>query len=207
MLLLLAIQNIWTNENHNITNHRKIADLSEVWVVVQHGWLEQVGLAHLEAACEGREEESDVLEAEELREAGPLVDQAHVHGGGVDGVQQVAQQHAVPHRVGQVLHRGVRPAYSETYEQIGIMADAGTGTGTAQVVTGAKWGSPTCGLKAALPVSPAILHTASTALPLFCLKTVWFFIIIAFNKSTFKFDRTLHSLDLFNLPDTIRTYT
>ena len=64
----------------------------------QHGWLEQVGLAHLEAACEGREEESDVLEAEELRHLRPLVDLLHVDGRRVEGVGHVTQQHAVPER-------------------------------------------------------------------------------------------------------------
>ena len=84
-------------------------NLSKVGVVVEHGWLEQVGLAHLETLGKSSKEESDILETQELSQGGALVDKPHVDGGGVDGVQQVAEEDPVPEGVGQVLHRGVGP--------------------------------------------------------------------------------------------------
>ena len=49
----------------------------------------------------------DIFQAEELCQCGLLVDQLDLHGGGVQAVQHVAQQHAVPAKY--------RPTTRETY--------------------------------------------------------------------------------------------
>ena len=89
-------------------------NLSKVRVIIQHGGLEQICLTHLETPGESGEEQPDVLEAEELGEGGPLVDLLHVHSVGVNGVDQVAEEDAVPEGVGKILNCGIRPGYSET---------------------------------------------------------------------------------------------
>ena len=75
-------------------------NLGKVWVIIQHWRLEQICLTHLEAPSESGEEQSDVLEAEELGEGWPLVDLLHVNGARVDGVDQVAEEHPVAEGVG-----------------------------------------------------------------------------------------------------------
>jgi len=67
----------------------------EIGVVVEHSGREEIDLPQAEDGGAGGEECADVLQAEELRHLRPLVDCAHVYGGGVQRARHVTEQDAI----------------------------------------------------------------------------------------------------------------
>ena len=87
--------------------------LSKVREIIQHGGLKEICLTHLEAASEGGEEESDVLETEELGQGWSLVDLSHVQCRLINSVEEVAQENTISESIGKILYCGIWPGYSD----------------------------------------------------------------------------------------------
>ena len=125
--------------------------LSEVREIIQHGGLKEICLTHLEAASEGGEEESDVLETEELSQGWSLVDLSHVQCRLINSVEEVAQENTISESIGKILYCGIWPGYSDKKILNFLKKISATTT--------------TCDLRVELPVWQASHHTVSTILP------------------------------------------